>query len=251
MLLQALDFLELHKRLGVTLQVGGSDQWGNLTAGVELVRRSAGADVHALTAPLITTAKGRKFGKTEAGAVWLDPALTSPYRFYQFWINVDDADVGRYLRMFTLLPREEIVPMEKAHAAAPHERGAQRALARGVTAMLHGAEAARVAEECSRIVFDRTADVGQIGDDVFTVLSREIPSVRLARGDELDVLAVLEGAFGVSRSAGRKLIQQGGVTVNGAKLAAGDFTVARERAARGRWLLVRKGARDVAVAELA
>jgi len=250
MLLQALDFLELHKRLGVTLQVGGSDQWGNLTAGVELVRRSAGVEVHAFTAPLITTASGKKFGKTEAGAVWLDPTLTSAYRFYQFWINVDDADVGRYLRMLTLLPKEEIVALEKTHAAVPHERGAQRTLARAMTALLHDPDAARVAEECSQIVFDRKADPTRISDQGFLMLSREIPGVRLARSDQLDVLTVLEGAFGVSRGAGRKLIQQGGVTVNGVKLGAGDLTVSRERAVRGRWLLVRKGARDVAVAEV-
>lgn len=250
MLLQAHDFTELHRRHGVTVQVGGADQWGNLTAGVELMRRSGGHAAHALTAPLVTTASGKKFGKTEAGAVWLDDTLTSPYQFYQFWINAEDADAGKYLRTFTLLPRAEIEAIETAHAAAPHERGAQRALAREVTTMIHGAAAARVAEEASRIVFDKRVEAGTISDDVFRTLAHEIPSIRLTT-ESLDVLAVLETAFGQSRSAGRKLLQQGAVTVNGAKLAADGLTVPADQAIRGRWFLVRKGGRDVAVAELA
>ena len=129
LLLQAYDYLQLFRSHGCTLQVGGSDQWGNITAGMELVRRAAGGEAHALTAPLITTASGKKFGKTEAGAVWLDPAMTSPYQFYQFWINTEDADVGRYLRMFTFMSRAEIEALETAHAEAPHERAAQRTLA--------------------------------------------------------------------------------------------------------------------------
>jgi tyrosyl-tRNA synthetase len=249
MLLQAHDFTELHRRHGVTVQVGGADQWGNLTAGVELMRRSGGHAAHALTAPLVTTASGKKFGKTEAGAVWLDATLTSPYQFYQFWINAEDADAGKYLRTFTLLPRAAIEAIESAHAAAPHERGAQRALAREVTTMIHGAAAARVAEEASRIVFDKRVEAGTISDDVFRTLAHEIPSIRLTT-ESLDVLAVLETAFGQSRSAGRKLLQQGAVTVNGAKLSADGLTVPADQAVRGRWFLVRKGGREVAVAEL-
>jgi len=249
MLLQALDFRELHQRQGVSVQVGGSDQWGNLTAGVELLRRSGGVEAHAFTAPLVTTASGKKFGKTEGGAVWLDPALTSPYKFYQFWVNTDDADAGRYLRMFTLKSRAEVDELEAAHAKAPYERGAQRELARAVTTMIHGKAAARVAEEASRIVFDRRVAPAAISDEVFATLAREIPSVA-TKGAALDVLAALEQAFGQSKSAGRKLLQQGAVTVNGAKLAATDVTVSAARAVRGRWFLVRKGGRDVAVAEL-
>jgi tyrosyl-tRNA synthetase len=250
MLLQALDFLQLHRRDGVTLQVGGSDQWGNITAGTELVRRAAAAEAHGLTAPLITSASGKKFGKTESGAVWLDPQMTSPYQFYQFWMNTEDADVGRYARMFTLMAQTEIDGMERTHAAAPHERAAQRMIARAVTTLLHGAEAARVAEEVSRIIFDKKADPQAIGDDVYATLAAEIPSVRLA-GSDVSVLDVLEQAFSLSRGAGRKLIQQGGVTVNGEKLAADALTVSRAKAVRGRWFLVRKGGRDIALAELA
>ncbi|MEA3247265.1 MAG: tyrosine--tRNA ligase [Gemmatimonadota bacterium] len=250
MLLQAYDFLELNRRQGVTVQVGGSDQWGNLTAGVELLRRAAGVEAHALTAPLVTTSSGKKFGKTEGGAVWLDAAMTSPYAFYQFWVNAEDADAGRYLRMFTFLPRADIEAIEGAHAEAPHERAAQRELARTMTTMLHGAAATQVVEEASRIVFDRKADPASITDDVFATLAREIPSATAPAGAPLDVLGVLEHAMGQSRSAGRKLLQQGAVTVNGAKLGANDTTVPAGRAVRGRWFLVRKGGRDVAVVEM-
>jgi tyrosyl-tRNA synthetase len=254
MLLQALDFRELHHREGVTVQVGGSDQWGNLTAGVELLRRSAGVEAHAFTAPLVTTSGGKKFGKTEDGAVWLDAELTSPYRFFQFWYNADDTDVLRYARMFTFKSREEIDALEVELRRAPHERVAQRALARAVTAMIHGTTAAGVAEEASRIVFDRKVDPAAITDEVYATLAREIPSAVVnpdGAPPAMDVLSVLEAAFGQSRSAGRKLLQQGAVTVNGARLGASDVTVALDRAVRGRWFLVRKGARDVAVAEVA
>ena len=250
MLLQAYDFLELNKR-GITVQVGGSDQWGNLTAGVELLRRAAGVEAHALTAPLVTTSSGKKFGKSEGGAIWLDAAMTSPYKFYQFWINTEDADVGRYLRMFTFGTRAEIEALEATQANAPQDRAAQRALASAMTTMLHGADATKVVAEASRIVFDKKVDAASISDDVFATLAREIPSARVPAGAGLSVLDVLEQAFAQSRSAGRKLLQQGAVTVNGAKLGADDVTVPASQAVRGRWYVVRKGGRDVAVAELA
>src|SRR5438067_4629782 len=156
MLLQAYDFLELFRREGVTLQIGGSDQWGNITAVMELIRRVEGKTAHALTMPLVTTASGSKFGKTEEGAVWLDPARTSPYKFYQYWINVDDRDAGKYLRFFTLLTRKEIEALDKWIASAPEKREAQQALAREVTARVHGEEAARVAEEVSKVLFGKS-----------------------------------------------------------------------------------------------
>jgi tyrosyl-tRNA synthetase len=250
LLLQAYDYLQLFRKYGCTLQVGGSDQWGNITAGMELVRRSAGGEAHVLTAPLITTASGKKFGKTEAGAVWLDPSMTSPYQFYQFWINTEDADVGRYLRMFTFMSRAEIEALEAAHAKAPHERVAQRTLATAMTTLLHGADAARVAAEVSRVIFDKRIDAGAIADDVYATLAAEIPSVRYAKAAELSVLDVLETAFELSRSAGRKLVQQGGVSVNGEKLPADSLMVPRDKAVRGRWFLVRKGGRDIALADV-
>ena len=250
MLLQAYDFLELHQREGVTLQVGGTDQWGNITAGMELVRRAAGAEAHGLTAPLLMTSRGKKFGKTESGAVWLDASLTSPYSFYQFWVNTEDAVVGRCLRMFTFRSQAEIADLEAAHTAAPHQRGAQTALAHDVTTMLHGADAARVARDVSRVIFDKKIDVHAIDDDVYETLAAEIPGARYAGAVELDVLGVLEQAFALSRGAGRKLLQQGGVTVNGEKPGTGELTVARDRAVRGRWFLVRKGGRDIALADV-
>lgn len=249
MLLQAYDFLELNRRHGITAQVGGSDQWGNLTAGVELLRRSAGVEAHALTAPLVTTSSGKKFGKTEAGAVWLDASMTSPFQFYQFWMNTEDADVGRYLRMFTLKDRAEIEGLEASHTTAPHERNAQRALARAMTTTIHGEQATQVVEDASRIIFDKRVDPASISDEVFATLAKEIPSAQVS-GASLDVLAVLESAFALSRSAGRKLLQQGAVTINGAKLGADATSVPAAAAVRDRWFLVRKGGRDVAIAEL-
>ncbi len=253
MLLQAHDFLRLHEDEGVTLQLGGSDQWGNITAGTELIRRAARGEAHGLTFPLLTDTSGKKFGKTEAGAVWLDARLTSPYRFYQFWVNAEDAEVGRLLRTFTLLDRATIEGLEAESAAAPGERCAQKRLAREITTLIHGADAAALAESVSRTVFDRKADPRSLADDVFVVLAAEMPSVRLGAGDggALDVVAILEQAFALSRSASRKLIQQGAVSVNGTKLASDATGVPRTEAVRGRWLLVRKGGRDIAVAEIA
>ena len=251
MLLQAYDFLRMYQDAGVSLQLGGSDQWGNITAGTELIRRAARGEAHGLTFPLLTDTSGKKFGKTEAGAVWLDASRTSPYQFYQFWINSEDADVGRLLRTFTLLDRATIEALETAHAAAPGDRGAQQRLAREVTSMVHGLAGA-VAETVSRTVFDKKADAHALSDEVFTVLAAEMPSVRADGGAAvLDVVTVLEQAFTLSRGAAKKLIQQNAVTVNGAKLAPDATSVPRTDAVRGRWFLVRKGGRDIAVAELA
>ncbi|MFI5245837.1 MAG: tyrosine--tRNA ligase [Gemmatimonadales bacterium] len=250
MLLQAYDFLELHRREGATLQIGGSDQWGNITAGTELIRRSAGAEAHGLTLPLVTNASGKKFGKTEAGAVWLDATLTSPYQFFQFWVNTEDADIGTFFRLFTLESQEQIDAHVAAHSRAPHERKAQKWLAFKLTEWIHGRDAAARADSISQVIFDKTADPGKIKDDGFADLSKEIPSSRHPGAEALSVLDVLEQAFGLSRSAGRKLVQQGAVTVNGEKLAADALTVPREKAVRGRWFLVRKGARDIALADV-
>jgi len=251
MLLQAYDFQRLHEKDGVSLQIGGSDQWGNITAGTELIRRTSSgkSDAHGLTFPLLTDASGKKFGKTETGAVWLDAERTSPYQFYQYWINADDADIGRLLRTFTLLGQAEIERIETAHLAAPHERHAQKVLAAAVTALVHGADAAEVAETVSRTVFDKKTDANSLSDAVFEVLAAEMPSVRVA-GATVDVVEVLASAFDLSKTAARKLVQQGAVSVNGAKLAADTVSVPANEAVRGRWMLVRKGGREVAVVQL-
>jgi tyrosyl-tRNA synthetase len=250
MLLQAYDFQRLHAKDGVSLQIGGSDQWGNITAGTELIRRTVRGEAHGLTFPLLTDSNGKKFGKTESGAVYLDGKLTSVYKFYQFWINAEDADIGRLLRTFTLLAKGEIEAIEAAHAAAPHERGAQKRLAREVTTLIHGAAATDVAETVSRTVFDKKTDAHVLSDAVFATLAAEMPSVRVQTGtNEIDIVEVLAEAFALSKTAARKLVQQGAISVNGAKLAGEATHVPMGDAVRGRWMLVRKGAREIAVVE--
>jgi tyrosyl-tRNA synthetase len=282
MLLQAYDYLELHRREGARLQIGGSDQWGNITAGVELIRRTAGAEAHAVTLPLVTTASGTKFGKTEAGAVWLDPALTSPYKFYQFWINVDDRDVGRYLRFFSLITRDEVEALERGLAERPEAREAQRALAMDVTARVHGGDATRVAADASSLVFDRNADPRNFSAGVLEALLQELPSavihldgaadgatgathrvttfdgrtvpVQLRHGEDgkgVDVLDVFV-ATGLVKSKGdaRRLLQQGGLYANGDKLAPEEVVLPVGRAIHGQYYVLRKGARDIAVVRM-
>jgi tyrosyl-tRNA synthetase len=241
MLMQAYDFLELYRRDGVTLQMGGSDQWGNITAGMELIRRVEGKTAHALTLPLVTTASGSKFGKTESGSVWLDAERTSPYKFYQYWINVDDRDAGKYLRFFTLLPRNEIEALDKSITAAPEKREAQQALARDVTARVHGEEAARVAEEVSKVLFGK-ADPTTLSEPVLEALSKEVPFASVSESPGLlDALVLLRLA--ASKSAARRLVEQGGVYLNGQRAAA-DATLSGSKPLAGKYHLLRKGARD-------
>jgi tyrosyl-tRNA synthetase len=241
MLLQAYDFLELHRREGVTLQIGGSDQWGNITAGLELIRRVEGTNAHGLTMPLVTTSSGSKFGKTESGAVWLDASMTTPYKFYQFWINVDDRDVGRYLRYFTLLPRSRVEELDATVTAAPEKREAQQTLARDVTSRVHGDEAASVAEQVSRVLFGK-ADLASLTEPVLRALSEEVPFASAATAPTIaDALVNLK--LVASKSAARRLIEQGGVYVNGERAtAATDLSSATLLA--GGYHLLRKGAKD-------
>src|SRR5688572_24685193 len=240
MLLQAFDYRELFRRDGVTLQVGGSDQWGNITAGLELIRRADGGDAHALTFPLVTNSSGTKFGKTEAGNVWLDPQRTSPYRFYQFWMNVDDRDAGRYLRFFTLLSRQEIEELEESMSARPQERSAQRALARDVTSRVHGAEAARIAEEVSQLLF-AGGDPGALSIEALEALREEVPSAEMEHGGGVvDALVAL--ALVPSRGAARRLVEQGGTSVNGRRVSS--VTDPLGDPLHGRYHLVKKGVKD-------
>jgi tyrosyl-tRNA synthetase len=260
MLLQAYDYLELYRREGVRLQIGGSDQWGNITAGTELIRRAAGGEAHALTLPLVTTASGTKFGKTAAGAVWLDPAETTPYRFWQFWINTDDRDASKYLRYFTLLPRETIEPLDRATSEQPERREAQLALANEVTTRVHGAEAARVAAEVSGVLFGGT-DPATLSLEALEALRGEMPftdleaagAPALSRDDSrgVDVLELFVAARLVpSKGAARRLLEQGGLYVNGRRLAATDRHVGDDGLLPGRHLLLRKGAKDYALIRL-
>ena len=249
MLLQAYDYLELYRRYGVTLQVGGSDQWGNMTAGTALVRKVEGAEAHVVTFPLVTNASGAKFGKSEGGNVWLDAARTSPYRFYQFWITTEDRDVGRYLRYFTLLPREEIEALEEATAARPDRREAQQALARDVTARVHGGEAARAADEVSALLFGG-GEAGALSPAALEALRAEVPYAEVPSPDgaALDALDLFVAAKLVaSRGAGKRLLEQGGVYVNGRRVTPAERTVAPESLLHGGHLLLRKGAREYAL----
>jgi tyrosyl-tRNA synthetase len=253
MLLQAKDFLELYRRTGATLQIGGSDQWGNITAGIELIRRVAAAEAHALTMPLVTTAAGTKFGKTEAGAVWLDPRLTSPYRFYQFWVNVDDRDASRYLRYFTLLSREEIEGYDAQLAAHPEKREAQPALAREVTTRVHGEAAARAAADVSALLFGK-GDASALSKDALEALRGEVPFVELPAipGEGMDATDLfVAAALAPSKGAARRLLEQGGLSVNGRRLDAGSRVVRTESLLVGRHLLLRKGARDYSLVRVA
>jgi tyrosyl-tRNA synthetase len=259
MLLQAYDFLELQRRYGVTLQIGGSDQYGNITAGCELVRRTTGTAVHGVTMPLVTRADGSKFGKSESGNVWLDPARTSPFRFYQFWINVDDRDASRYLRYFTLLERDEIEALDRALAEQPEAREAQSTLAYDVTSRVHGEDAARTARDVSRLLFDRKADPRSLGPAALQVLRDEIPfrrlsAVREASGNDgqVSVLDMLvETGLVKSKGDARRQVQQGAVTINGRRLGADEQTVSATEAVGGAFYLIRKGSREIALVELA
>ena len=258
MLLQAYDFLELHRRQGVRLQLGGSDQWGNITAGIELIRRTEGAEAHGVTLPLVTTASGAKFGKTEAGAVWLDGALTSPYAFYQFWVNTDDRDVGRYLRTFTLQSRSEIEDLERLIEERPDRREAQYALAREMTERVHGAQALHAAEEVSGFFFGGL-EPSALSPATFELLRNEAPFAEVTEaqvsdpgGQGLDVLKLLTAVgLAASNGAARRLLEQGGVSVNKRKLAASErYVPAESTLLAGRHIIIGKGRREFGVVRI-
>src|SRR3954469_10004354 len=254
-LMQAYDFLELHRRYGAMLQMGGSDQWGNITAGIELIRRTESAEAHGATLPLVTTASGAKFGKTDAGAVWLDPERTSPYKFYQFWLNVDDRDAGRYLRYFTLLPRDEVEALDQATAERPERREAQQALAREMTERVHGDAALRAAIEVSGFLFGGL-EPAALSAAALEVLSTEAPFVEVKESDVsdgqgagLDVLKLLVAAgLAASNGAARRLLEQGGVSVNKRKLTADERVLDPASVLlQGGYIVLGKGRRDYAV----
>jgi tyrosyl-tRNA synthetase len=247
MLLQAYDFLHLFRERQCTLQVGGSDQWGNITAGVDLIRRIANAEAHGLVAPLVTMASGQKFGKTEAGAIYLDPKLTSPYRFYQFWINVDDRDVEKYLKLFTLRTRAEIEELVSQQKRDPAGRAAQRALAADVTTRVHGAEVLHGVQAASAILFgDEQAEVHP---QVFDILAGEIPTIVLESDSDSATLVDLVTRSGLakSKSEARRSIEQGGIYVNQQRIDDVGRTIASGDWIGGRNLLLRKGKKDYAL----
>jgi tyrosyl-tRNA synthetase len=249
-LLQSNDYLELFRRHGCTLQLGGSDQWGNITAGCDLIRRVEGARTHALATPLLTKADGTKFGKTEGGTVWLDHERTSPYAFFQFWLNTDDAGVGQCLRIFTFRSREEIDALEKATAERPQAREAQRALARDVTTLVHGADAAQRAEAAAAALFGR-GDLRELDERTLRDALAELPTARVRLEDLADVPRLLAAAGVVpSLSAGRRAVAEGGAYVNNVKVTDASAGVPETELLHGRWLLVRRGRRTLGAVEL-
>ena len=250
-LVQGTDFLHLYQHKNCKLQMGGSDQWGSITTGTELIRRKTGGEAFALTCPLIKKADGTKFGKTESGNVWLDPRYTSPYKFYQFWLNVSDEDAERYVKIFTMLDRETIEGLVAAHREAPHLRGLQKALAREVTCMVHGEEEYRRAVEASEILFGgATAEALRgIDEQTFLQVFEGVPRFEISRpliegGVGFLALCTEHAAVFPSKGEARKLIQGGGVSLNKRKIAAVDCMVGSADLLSGRYLLVQKGKKN-------
>ncbi len=250
-IMQALDFLELYRRHGVTLQLGGSDQWGNLTAGVDLIRRVEGAQAHALATPLITRPDGEKFGKSTGSTLWLDPALTTPFAFYQWFLNTDDSVVGTYLRVFSFRSHEEIEGLEASSAARADAREAQRALAFEVTELVHGTDAATRAATASEALFG-SGDLGGLDAATLEAAFADLPRAPLASDNGLPAVLDLLVQSGLveSRGQARRVIGEGGAYVNNERVSDPAAVPDRDALLAGRWLLLRRGKRTLAVAEV-
>ena len=250
-LLQGYDFLYLYQHEGCRLQMGGSDQWGNITTGTELIRRKQGGEAFALTCPLITKADGGKFGKTESGNVWLDRRYTSPYKFYQFWLNVSDADAAKYIKIFTALSKEEIAALEAEQAAAPHLRPLQKRLAKEVTIMVHSEEDYNAAVEASNILFGNATSeaLKKLDEDTLLAVFEGVPQFEVsmdefATGIKAVDLFTEKAAVFPSKGEMRKLVQSGGVSVNKEKLATADEVVTSASLLNNKYLLVQKGKKN-------
>lgn len=250
-LLQSLDYLELHRAYGCTLQFGGSDQWGNITAGVELVRRADGGHVHALATPLLTKADGTKFGKTESGTVWLDPAMTSPYAFHQFFLNAEDAKVIEYLKVFSERPRDEIEELARQTEDAPHLRAAQRALADDITALVHSPAERDAAVAAAAALFGRS-DLADLSEPTVASVVAELNGPSLEVGAELPTVVDVLAASGVvaSKSAARRAINEGGAYVNNVRVSDPDARLAETDLLHDRYAITRRGKRTVGAVSL-
>ncbi len=249
-LLQSHDYLELFRRHDCTLQIGGSDQWGNITAGVDLIRRVTGQHAHALTTPLLTKADGEKFGKSEGGAVWLDPALTSPYAFYQFWINTEDAIVASLLRRLTFRDREELLAVEADTVERPHLRAGQRALAEDVTTLVHGADHTARVQEASAALFGK-GELASLDPATLGAALREAPHVSVPAGELPSVVDLLVATeLTASKSAARRAIDEGGAYVNNTRVTDADWRPTPHDLVHGRWLVLRRGKRAIAGVEI-
>ena len=252
MLLQAYDFLHLFRKERCTVQVGGSDQWGNITAGIDLIRRVEGGEAHGLVAPLVTTASGAKFGKSEAGALWLDPEMTSPYKFYQYWINVDDRDLEGYLKLFTFMPKDGpqgIASLLQNHAKDPGRREAQSVLARDITTLVHGKDAAHNATSVSAILFGEF-DPRAVKEGVYDAMAREIPTATVSGNAIPLVDALVQAGLVKSKSEARRQIEQGGIYVNQQREDRVDRELESRDWLAGRNMLLRKGKKDYALLRL-
>ena len=249
--LQAFDYLELYRRDQCKLQIGGSDQWGNIVAGLDLIRKVEGGSAHALTVPLLAKSDGSKFGKTTSGAIWLEERMTSAYDFFQFWLNSDDADMPKLLKVFSMKSRAEIEQLIEKVKTNPGAREAHRELAREMTTLIHGAGMAKSAEEAAKALFGQ----GEIGDlDLKTLESAlsQLPKTKVKKGDPFPTWVDLLAATGVvdSKSAARRIVKEGGGYLNNKKVESEDFTPSKADLLHGRYLLLRKGKRDLAAVEV-
>jgi tyrosyl-tRNA synthetase len=250
-LIQGYDFLHLYRELGVRLQVGGSDQWGNITTGTELIRRVEGGEAFALVCPLITKADGGKFGKTESGNVWLDPRYTSPYQFYQFWLNVSDSDAEKYIKIFTSMPKEEIEALVAEQLSAPHQRPLQKRLAEEVTVMVHSRDDYEMAVNASQILFGKSTSetLRSINEDTFLQVFEGVPQYkiskeRLVEGVKAVDLLTDEAAVFPSKGEMRKTVQAGGVMINKEKLELFDETIQLSHLIGDKYILAQRGKKN-------
>ncbi|GAA4795174.1 tyrosine--tRNA ligase [Rothia endophytica] len=249
-ILQGNDFLELNRRYDISLQCGGSDQWGNLTSGTELVRKVEGKSVHAMGTPLITNSDGTKFGKSEGNAIWLDPEMCSPYAFYQFWLNTADADVADRLKVFTFKTREEIAQLQKSVEEEPFKRLAQKTLAYDVTSLVHGVDATEKVIAASEALFGK-GDFAALDEATLKAATAELPHAVLNR-DQLDMITVLtETGLAESKSAARRTLKEGGAAINNVKVQGEDAALAEPDLLLGKYAVVRRGKKNMAMVEVA
>ena len=248
-ILQAYDFLQLYRRYGCTLETGGNDQWGNLVGGMDLIHKVEGKDVHVMTTPLITKADGSKFGKSEGGAIWLDPEMLSPYEFYQFWLGAEDADVVRFLKVFTFLPREEIEALAVEVAERPHKREAQKALAAEVTRLVHGQEALDQVLAATAALWG-SGDLHQVDGKTLKGATAHLPSAKIEIGKTNLVDLLIEAGFEKGRGAAMRTTKNGGAYLNNQKVTDPDRIITSEDVLPGSLVLFRKGKRNLAAAHL-
>jgi len=249
--LQSYDFLELYRRNNCTLQVGGSDQWGNIVAGLDLIRRVEQGSGHALTVPLLMKADGTKFGKTAGGSVWLDPEMTSPYAFFQFWLNSDDKDVINFLKVFSFKSHAEIIELEKSHNENPGLREAHRALARELTSLVHSEETTQRVEAAARALFGQ-GELSELDEATLSSALAELPRTAVSSSEEIPTWVDLLAATGVvdSKSAARRIVKEGGAYLNNVKISGEDFRPSKSDFLCGKYAVLRKGKRDLAAVEL-